>query len=142
LNLIKKKFTIDGNRPNHLTNTLAEVNKMDFCEKCDALLVPQKMQGVVVAKCPDCNWIKENGKLATISITDDTRTKDPEGGKMLVLEENSNFVVGRPRKEMYCSSCESHQEIEYWEIQTRSADEAPTRFFRCTNCDKNWREYD
>lgn len=119
----------------------SDVNKMDFCENCDALLIPQKVSGVVVAKCPDCNWVKENGKLTKISFTNDT-TSDPEGGKMLVLEDDDGFVAGRPRKEMYCKNCDSHQEIEYWEIQTRSADEAPTRFFRCTNCDKNWREYD
>ena len=129
-------------KSNHLSNIGYEGNKMEFCENCDALLVPKKVNGQVVANCPDCDFVKKDGKLETISITDDTRSKDPDGGKMLVLEENSNFIAGRPRKEMFCENCKANQEIEYWEIQTRSADEAPTRFFRCTNCDKNWREYD
>ncbi|MCK4973458.1 MAG: transcription factor S, partial [Candidatus Heimdallarchaeota archaeon] len=29
-----------------------------------------------------------------------------------------------------------------WMVQTRSADESPTRFFRCTACGETWREYD
>ena len=37
---------------------------------------------------------------------------------------------------------ETNQMIEYWEIQTRSADESPTRFFKCLSCSKQWREYD
>lgn len=117
---------------------------MTFCEKCDALLIPKKVDGKVISICPDCGWIESNGAATNIQIsfTDDSRSDDPDGGKMLILEEGDNSVAGRPKKEMYCPRCENLQIVEYWEIQTRSADEAPTRFFRCTNCDKNWREYD
>lgn len=118
---------------------------MDFCDECDSLLQPRKNnEGKVVAFCPDCNEFKDGSgnSVNTISITDEDREDDPEGGKMLVLEDTDKRTVGRPSKEMYCSNCKSMQDVEYWEIQTRSADESPTRFFRCLNCDKNWREYD
>lgn len=115
---------------------------MDFCDKCDSLLQPKKIDNRVVPFCPDCKESKENGQLGTISFEDEERKLDPEGGKMLIIENVSNKVVGRPRKEMLCPKCQNIQEVEYWEIQTRSADEAPTRFFRCLTCDKNWREYD
>jgi DNA-directed RNA polymerase subunit M len=29
----------------------------------------------------------------------------------------------------------------WWMLQTRSADEATTQFFRCTKCKHTWRNY-
>lgn len=122
---------------------MSRVKIMDFCETCDSLLQPKKAEsGEVLAYCPDCEEFKEEGNIGTISIKDEDREGDPEGGKMLVLEEQSNRTVGRPSKDMFCPNCEDIQDVEYWEIQTRSADEAPTRFFKCLTCGKNWREYD
>ena len=115
---------------------------MEFCEKCDSLLLPKKINNKVVPFCPDCNESKSNGNLTTISFEDEERKKDPEGGKMLIIESDSNAIAGRPKKQLICPSCQTIEEVEYWEIQTRSADEAPTRFFRCLTCEKNWREYD
>jgi DNA-directed RNA polymerase subunit M len=115
---------------------------MDFCNKCDSLLSPKKIGNKVVPFCPDCNESKENGSLGKISFEDEERKNDPEGGKMLIIEDDSNAVTGRSRKEMICPKCQTIETIEYWEIQTRSADESPTRFFRCLTCEKNWREYD
>lgn len=39
-----------------------------------------------------------------------------------------------------CSKC-GHKEAYFWTSQTRSGDEAETRFFRCTKCKHTWREY-
>ena len=80
--------------------------------------------------------------MQRITIVDEERAKDPDGGKILTIETTSNRTVGRSSKEMLCEKCETRQEVEYWEIQTRSADESPTRFFKCLNCLHNWREYD
>ena len=35
-----------------------------------------------------------------------------------------------------------HDKATYKMLQTRSADEAPTRIFTCTNCKHTWRAYD
>ena len=40
-----------------------------------------------------------------------------------------------------CPEC-GHDEAYYELKQTRSADEAPTRFFECAKCKHKWREYD
>ncbi|RLG10996.1 MAG: transcription factor S, partial [Thaumarchaeota archaeon] len=40
-----------------------------------------------------------------------------------------------------CPKC-GNREAYYWAVQTRSADEPMTRFFRCTKCGYTWREYD
>ncbi len=115
---------------------------MLFCEKCDAILQPKKVNGKVVPVCPECGTVYEDGEKHKISIVDDEIMQDPDKGKILIIEKDDNTVTGRSRKEMYCPNCKSIQLVEYWEIQTRSADESPTRFFRCVNCDYSWREYD
>jgi DNA-directed RNA polymerase subunit M len=40
-----------------------------------------------------------------------------------------------------CPKC-GHDRASYELLQTRSADEAPTRFFTCENCGHKWRGYD
>ncbi len=85
---------------------------------------------------------RKPGEIIGYAVFPITRNEDPEGGKMLIIDDSDTSVSSRPRKEMICPRCDNMQIVEYWEIQTRSADESPTRFFRCTNCDKNWREYD
>ena len=40
-----------------------------------------------------------------------------------------------------CPECGNRE--AYYELkQTRSADEAPTRFFECAHCGHKWRDYD
>ncbi len=116
---------------------------MQFCETCDSLLQPKKIPGkeITALFCVDCNEFKEDVEIGTIEIKED-RSDDPEKGKMLIVEEDDGRTVGRPSGQIYCARCDSIQEVEYWEIQTRSADEAPTRFFKCLTCGKQWREYD
>ncbi len=40
-----------------------------------------------------------------------------------------------------CTKCGNRQAY-WWMMQTRRADEASTRFFKCTRCGYTWREYD
>jgi DNA-directed RNA polymerase, subunit M/Transcription elongation factor TFIIS len=44
-------------------------------------------------------------------------------------------------KEVTCPKCGNH-EAYYWMIQTRAADEPPTRFYKCVKCGHTWREYE
>ena len=47
----------------------------------------------------------------------------------------------RPTTNVICPKC-GHGKAEWWLQQTRSADEAETRFFKCLKCRYTWREYD
>lgn len=54
----------------------------------------------------------------------------------VVKEEKSvNVIV-----DAECPKCH-HKKAEYWEVQTRSIDEPPTRFHKCVKCSHTWREY-
>ena len=39
-----------------------------------------------------------------------------------------------------CKKC-GYGKAYFWTIQTRSGDEAETKFFKCVKCDFTWREY-
>lgn len=40
---------------------------------------------------------------------------------------------------MYCSSCKKKTKCDYYQLQTRSADEPMTTFVTCLECDKRWK---
>ena len=46
-----------------------------------------------------------------------------------------------PITEAKCPRC-GHTKAYYWTVQTRAADEAATKFFKCQKCEHTWREYD
>lgn len=41
--------------------------------------------------------------------------------------------------EMYCSGCKKKTKCDYYQMQTRSADEPMTTFVTCLECDKRWK---
>jgi transcription elongation factor S-II len=41
--------------------------------------------------------------------------------------------------QMYCSACKKKTNCDYYQMQTRSADEPMTTFVTCLECDKRWK---
>lgn len=101
---------------------------IEFC-KCGGILSPK---GKNVVACRSCG--NEVKKSISASITENREKKD-----IVVIEDNRPDL---PSTEMQCPSC-GNDKAYWWLIQTRSADEPPTQFFRCTNekCKHTWREY-
>ncbi len=57
--------------------------------------------------------------------------------QITVIEDNKPDL---PTTKKECKKCHNTTAY-YWLIQTRSADEPPTQFFRCVKCGHTWREY-
>jgi DNA-directed RNA polymerase subunit M len=70
----------------------------------------------------------------SVTITEKNKQKFQE---IAVVEKEE---VMNPIVEAECQKC-GNRTAEYWEIQTRSADEPATRFHKCTKCRHIWREY-
>jgi DNA-directed RNA polymerase subunit M len=105
---------------------------MLFCQKCGGILMPKKEGSKTVMVCPKCGY-KSKEKTET-SI----KEKLPEAGvKMAIIEEEKE---SHPLTERECPKCK-HGEAYTWELQTRAADEPPTKFFKCTKCKHTWRDY-
>lgn len=104
-----------------------------FCEKCGSIIIPKKVREKTRLICSKCGY----------------RSKKKEN---IVLKEKIEFenkraieVVDRsvdtlPKTREMCPKC-GHGEAYYWLVQTRAADEAETRFFKCVKCSHTWRSY-
>ncbi len=84
-------------------------------------------------KCTKCGEEKEILNSREFKLTDENKRKN----KLLILEEGVRTL---PTTSAECPRCKN-MEAEWWLLQTRKADEAETRFFRCTKCKFTWREY-
>ena len=101
---------------------------MEFCPKCGCVLVEKKKN----FGCPRCNYMAKS--KIKLESSEKIETK-PEIG---VIDEKETDVF--PIINAICSKC-PNKEAYFWTSQTRSGDEAETRFFRCTKCKHTWREY-
>ena len=102
---------------------------MEFCPDCGAMLLPK------------------DGKLecGCVYVKDLSDSNDYEVSREVKVEDNVKMLgedvdVGPVTNET-CPEC-GHDKATYKLLQTRSADEAPTRIFTCTKCKHTWRAYD
>ena len=111
---------------------------VDFCPECSNLLRKQNINGKIILACR-CGYKKECEEDQ--SVVDDAIQKKKEAlKKKVIVVSKKDKVSVHPTVLMECPKCK-HTEAEAWQEQTRSADEPPTSFFRCTKCGKTWREY-
>jgi DNA-directed RNA polymerase subunit M len=101
---------------------------MEFCPKCGSVLIEKRKN----FGCIKCNYTAK-GKVK-IESTEQLKEKQ----KTAVIKEKEGDVM--PVTAANCPKC-GHKEAYFWTSQTRSGDEAETRFFRCTKCKHTWREY-
>jgi transcription elongation factor S-II len=52
--------------------------------------------------------------------------------KLYSKEKNASII-------MWCSACKKKTSCDYYQLQTRSADEPMTTFVTCLECDKRWK---
>jgi len=103
---------------------------MKFCPKCEVKL---KKDGGEL-KCSKCGYIE--GK---VSVTHKKKVQEKSTEPFNVFEENEGEET-LPTIKIECESC-GHGEAVWWMLQTRSADEPTTQFYRCVKCRHTWRNY-
>lgn len=98
-----------------------------FCPKCSSLLRLKKEKEKRFLLC-SCGYREEK----RIEVKEEI----PAGKKIGVIEKTEIL----PETEAECPNC-GNKKAYYWMQQTRAADEAETRFFKCQKCSHVWREY-
>ncbi|XP_025414888.1 DNA-directed RNA polymerase III subunit RPC10 [Sipha flava] len=106
---------------------------MDFCPNCSNILHLDEYMGEVRHKCQVCPYFSpiKNVTLASRSFYKLKEIDSVLGGKAAWENVDSIDVV--------CNSC-NHGRAYFLQVQTRSADEPMTVFYKCCNCGNRWRE--
>jgi len=106
---------------------------MEFCPKCGTILMAKESKKKILYICRKCGHRFSDYK--PIEIKEKVKKK-PMDDVVVIEQENESL----PKTKTICPKC-GNQEAVWWLQQTRSADEAPTLFLRCTKCKYSWREY-
>jgi transcription factor S len=87
-------------------------------------------------KCRKCGYVRK------IESTDQMKkTKDRTENEIMIVDDEDTKLKTMPTIQIKCPKCGNNLAI-WWLRQLRAADESEVRFFRCTECDHTWRQYD
>jgi len=105
---------------------------MQFCDVCGSLMHAHGEE-MICSSC-DARQAKESDLSERYRSTEDQIFDD-------VIESDPNAAdEGKPTAAVRCDDCGT-EKAWYVIKQTGSADEPPTRFFKCTECGHRWRGY-
>ena len=102
---------------------------MKFCPSCEVKL----KKGDSGLQCPKCDYVEGKETNQT------KKTIQESESQFNVLAENE-AVDTLPTIKIECEKC-GNDEAVWWMLQTRSADEPTTQFYRCSKCRYTWRNY-
>lgn len=108
---------------------------LEFCPKCKNLLLLDRRRNVMI--CKKCGYEKAAAEVSYRVVETLGTSKET----LIVKDQKERTDNVLPRTKAECAKC-GNKEAYYWMMQTRRADEAPTRFYRCTRCGHTWREYE
>lgn len=114
---------------------------MKLCDKCGILMMPQKDGAKTLLVCKKCGKSSKTDNIspkAKASGVIHERILHDLGDVIPVVGDKASRIL--PITKIDCPECK-HTEAVWWTQQTRSSDEPETRFYRCTSCQKTWREY-
>ncbi|MHA1616049.1 MAG: transcription factor S [Candidatus Njordarchaeales archaeon] len=111
----------------------------EYCERCGSFMRVKEIKdnGIIIYTCPVCGWSKE------------VTNNKPESSASLVIDKAASTVVIIDESKIKrrgvvakvqcpkCGNLGAYVEV----VQTRAADEPPTRIYHCTKCGYTWREY-
>jgi DNA-directed RNA polymerase subunit M len=104
---------------------------LKFCPKCEVKL----KKGTSGLQCPKCGYAESAEEKQTKKIVE---TEEQE--ESILAFEGNEGEESHPTIKIECEKC-GHDEAIWWMLQTRSADEPTTQFYRCTKCQYTWRNY-
>jgi len=106
---------------------------VQFCDECGSMMHADGDE-MVCSSCGDREPKDEDLAASFVS------TEDQSEDDVIETEEGANFEGKPTANDVTCEEC-GHTVAWYTIKQTGSADEPPTRFFKCKECGHRWREY-
>ena len=106
---------------------------MKFCPSCEIRLKKDD-SGLT---CTQCGYVEGNDKKTTRKSIS---KKDAKPSAEFNVFEKNEGTETLPTTNILCGKC-GHGQAVWWMLQTRSADEPTTQFYRCAKCNHTWRNY-
>lgn len=92
-------------------------------------------------KCPKCGYAEQDKySLQDQEKLQPRQTRSENISKSALKVMDSDAPNAMPTTSIECAKC-GNMTAYWWMLQTRSADEATTQFYRCTECRYTWRNY-
>jgi DNA-directed RNA polymerase subunit M len=87
-------------------------------------------------KCRKCGYLRK------IESTDNmTKKRERVEKEIMIVDDEGEKIRTLPTIQIKCPKCGNNLAF-WWLRQLRAADESEVRFFKCTECDHTWRQYD
>ncbi len=102
---------------------------MKFCPECEVRLKKSIKSSAI---CPKCGYSESTAK--------ETKKETKEELSALNIVEGDEGKETLSTIKIDCEKCGNNEAV-WWMLQTRSADEPTTQFYRCTKCSHTWRNY-
>jgi DNA-directed RNA polymerase subunit M len=99
---------------------------------------PRIEQGIVL--CPKCGFIADKEEQEPDPKKKISSMQESISESALKVMDIDKSPDALPTTTVECPKCGNNTAF-WWMIQTRSADEATTQFYRCTKCSHTWRYY-
>ncbi|WP_049969898.1 transcription factor S [Haladaptatus cibarius] len=108
---------------------------MQFCDDCGSMM--KSMGSKMVCANSDCQATTAKDEERAKEFVS---TEEQGDSEIIETEEGADFEGKPTATDITCDKC-GHGEAWYTIKQTASADEPPTRFFKCKECGYRWRGY-
>ncbi|WP_062661634.1 transcription factor S [Aeropyrum camini] len=114
--------------------------RIRFCPRCGSIMYPRREGARYLLVCKSCGYSEEGSsedqQAYRMRVTVEKGPRD----KIVVIDDETPMGAQVLKGSVSCPKC-GHDEVYFWMMQTRSADEPMTRFYRCKRCRYTWREY-
>jgi DNA-directed RNA polymerase subunit M len=99
---------------------------------------PRIEQGIIL--CPKCGFTEDKEEQESLSKKEISSVSESVSRSSLKVMDIDKGPDALPTTTVECPKCGNNSAF-WWMLQTRSADEATTQFYRCTKCVHTWRNY-